>query len=216
MMHEQEETVECHVPPEKRLEGCSAGIENTPTTSQADQAESSPSTSNSVQLKPTQSHLASPISIRLEIKSTTANIREILDQMDELQKNRNEIDFRLRENQTQVTDVDATDVDATDNLQKRKEELNNQLKENRQRIFDEIEELGRRMENEQSRIEEDCQRVITENFSVDKMEGQQRQIYRQILEMKQQIEHIDKLTSKVQTNTEMIQKEKTVACGMYA
>lgn len=175
MMHEQEETVECHVPPEKRLEGCSAGIENIPTTSQADQAESSPSTSNSVQLKPTQSHLASPISIRMEIESTTANISDILDQMDELQKNRNEIDFQLRENQSQITDVAATD-----NLQKRKEELNNQLKENRQRIFDEIEELGRRMENEQSRIEEDCQRVITENFSVDKMEGQQRQIYRQI------------------------------------
>lgn len=211
MMQEPEETVECHVPPEKRLEGCSAGIENIPTTSQADQAESSPSTSNSVQLKPTQSHLASPISIRMEIESTTANISDILDQMDELQKNRNEIDFQLRENQSQITDVAATD-----NLQKRKEELNNQLKENRQRIFDEIEELGRRMENEQSRIEEDCQRVITENFSVDKMEGQQRQIYRQILEMKQQIEHIDKLTSKVQTNTEMIQKERTVACGMYA
>lgn len=179
MMQEPEETVECHVPPEKRLEGCSAGIENTPTTSQADQAESSPSTSNSVQLKPTQSHLASHISIRMEIKSTTANIREILDQMDELQKNRNEIDFRLRENQTQVTDVDATD-----NLQKRKEELTNQLKESKQRIFDEIEELGRRMENEQSCIKEDRQRFLTENPSVDKMEGQQRQIYRQILEMK--------------------------------
>lgn len=179
-MQEQEETVVCDVSQEKLLEGCSAGIENIPTTSQADQAQvrsqSSPFTSNSVQLPPTQSHSAIPISIRMEIKSFRVKVGDTLNKMTELAKKRKEIDINI------------------DKLRKNGEELDNEIKENKHRVFDQIEELKQFIENEQRRNEGDLQRLMEEE--------EQRQLDRQIVETKQLNEHMNDFNIEVRTNTE--------------
>lgn len=142
-MQECEETIPCDFPHEKSLGSCSPGNEKMPIASQADQEQSLPSTSNCVQISPTNTPIrsVSPDSKAMEFE--LAKIKDASATREKLKKERIEIRDLLDENQTKITDEDTINE-----LKNRKRELRRQLKENKRDLTDQVEVFKRKFGNQ--------------------------------------------------------------------
>lgn len=142
-MQESEENISGDFPPVKSLGSCALDIEKMPTIAQPDQEQSSPSTSNSIQLLPitTPSRSVCPDSKPMEFESVKAKIMNTIDTRDKLKMELKKILHLLDESQTP-----ASDIDAIDKLKKRKRELKKLLRKNERDIIVQYKEFIREIQ----------------------------------------------------------------------